>query len=459
MINKFGVNHTSTLITPADSPEDKAAIIIQKYIRGYLARKPFLPRSLFPQYFAQCEKANGPESSSIPQALGGKTRVYLPKKMPEVVLKNSGQEDAIKRFHQMQEVRSILDSQNSTHLIIPKARLCGNFLVEQRLPIKVDSYHNMELYLSRPQIFDEAVREMTRLFSKVYLSDLVGYQIIPLGHIADVEDFVRYDNLPFFIVENEGKKLGKIGLIDLEHIQNGPTSESLEVLVRIFPYHLDIIKEEAEKLHMEIDNASLENAAKRGKKYLQAGFADHLKWLKQKDISTETPPQPFEVNKERITKLKVLVEEELLKLNRGENNHYKRIGYQFTPLKNFFIEDPKKAAKEHAECIVLKIIANIKSQIEKQQEEKNKKPISESELVSFRSLIIKRLKLYEGVDKLIKISPNAQFNIDFWEICEAKNISEQLIYVVIQELVNGGELFFFDPAYYTNAHCLCWLRY
>ncbi|MCP5506293.1 MAG: IQ calmodulin-binding motif-containing protein [Chlamydiales bacterium] len=269
-----------------NTPKDKAAATIQKHFRGYLARKPHLPSNLYPQYRVQCEKVKGPESHSIPQADGGKTTVYLPQEMPGVVLKSSGRKDAITRFHQMQEIRSILNSQNSSHLIIPKANLCKEFLVEERLPINVDSYHNMGLYLSQPELFDEAVRELTRLFSRVYLSDLVSYQLNPLGHIAGVEDFVRYDNLPMYVVEENGKKKGKIGLIDLEHMQKDPNSQDLETLVRIFPLHLNVIKNEANKLNMKVNKGSLDASAEMGRKYLQVGFIDHLNWLKQKGVST-----------------------------------------------------------------------------------------------------------------------------------------------------------------------------
>ena len=137
--------------------KDEAATIIQKNIRGYFARKPYLPSNLNPQYRAQCNRATGCDSVSMPQAQGGRTRVYLPQELPMVVLKDSGRKEAITRFHQMQEVRSILNSQKSSHLIIPKARLCQNFIVEQRLPINADSYHNMWLYLSQSQLFDDAV--------------------------------------------------------------------------------------------------------------------------------------------------------------------------------------------------------------------------------------------------------------------------------------------------------------
>ncbi len=99
----------------------------------------------------------------------------------------------------MQEVRSILGSQKSSHLIIPEANLCEDVLVEKRLPINVDSYANMELYLSNSKLFDEPVRELTRLFSRIHIRGLVTQERDPLGHIDGVEDFVCYDNLPFQI--------------------------------------------------------------------------------------------------------------------------------------------------------------------------------------------------------------------------------------------------------------------
>ena len=227
------------------TPKDLAATVFQKNIRGFLARKPLLSSDLYPKYNAECVTATGPDSDLIPQAPEGKTRVYLPKAMPEVVLKKSGREKAIERFHQMQEVRSILEAQRSSHLIIPKANLCQEFLVEERLPINADDFHNMGLYLSHPELFDEAVREMVRLFSKIYLSDLLGGKHDFLGRIEGVGEGVRYDNLPLFIEEENGKRVGKIGLIDLESLNNEPSYRGLATLARIFLHDLSIIKEEA----------------------------------------------------------------------------------------------------------------------------------------------------------------------------------------------------------------------
>ncbi len=240
----------------------ESAITIQRHVRGHLARKPFLPhRLLYRDYSALCEKAKGPESHSMPRALGGRTKVYLPIEMPEIALKDLGQKKAIQRFHQMREVRSVLDSQKSSHLVIPKAKLCGDFLIEQRLPIKGTIYHNLRLYNSQPEIFDGAVRDMVRLFSKMYLSGLIDK-----GRYK-----IRYDNLPFYVEKRGGKEEVLIGLIDLERIRSELPNHRLEVLAIIFPFHLDLIKKEAQDLGMTVDDALLDIACQIGKSFLLKG--------------------------------------------------------------------------------------------------------------------------------------------------------------------------------------------
>jgi hypothetical protein len=448
-------------VSPLDNAENKvAATTIQKYFRGSLARKPCLPCNLYTEYKVQCDRVNGPQSKLIPQAQGGKTRVYLPLEMPGVVLKRSGKKDAITRFHQMQEVRSILDSQNSSHLIIPKARLCQDFLVEERLPINVNKYHNMGLYLSDPTLFDDAVRELTRLFSKLYLSDLVNNNYNPLTDIDGVEDYVRYDNLPLYLVEEGEKRVGKIGLIDLEHTEKSPNPKGLETLVRIFPFHLDLIKEEASLLEMEVKEPSLEVSAERGRKYLQVGFIDHLKWLKAKDVSAEISSKDFQVSPERSIELTTLLEQELLKLNQGVNDYFTRRGIMDKPQNNFFIGNPEEIARELAENITPLILSNMKAILEENQNKELSKisvgDIPESDLVRLRSPIIKRPELYKDVVDLINSNEKIKFKNTF--IGEQRDIAEQLTYIIMEELVKSGEIFHFDPTYLLPNE-VCLIRY
>lgn len=437
--------------------KDKAAATIQKYVRGYLARKPYLPTNLYSQYYALCQRVKATESHSIPHALAGKTKVYLPQEMPLIVLKDSGRKQAITRFHQMQNVRSILNLQNSSHLIIPKASLCQDFIIEQRLPINPDSFHNMGLYLSEPQMFDEAVREFTRLFSKIYLDDLLDNQSHAYGRIRGIKDFVRYDNIPLYIVEEKGKKEGKIGLIDLERLYGRPHYDALVTLARIFPLHLDVIKDEASKLKMEIDESLLEASAKSGKKYLQVSYTDHVKWLEQKGVLSGGSCESFQISSERERELTTLLEEELLKLNQGVSQISAERQYFDKPQKNFFTENPEKMAKELAASILPLFINNIKAIIEKSQNKQSGTEMTDSQLVSLRSPIINRSELYKGVKSLILENEKIKFEISGNN--EIEQIAIQLTSVFMYALEDGGELFYFDPGYYKNWYDLCWIRF
>lgn len=438
------------------SLENQAAATIQKYIRAHLARKPLLSLD-YTQYLLQCEKAKKP-GSGMSQAEGGNTTVYLPEETPDVVLKKSGRREAIKRFHQMQSVRTILDAQNSSHLIIPKASLCQEFLVEERLPINIDTFHNMHLYLTQPELFDEAVRELTRLFSNVYLTDLISRGRHPLGHLPGVEDEVRYDNLPLYIVKRNGKKEGCIGLIDLEQ-QNKPCSRGFEDLARIFPFHVDIIKEEADKSTIMISKKSLKNEMKKGKRFLQLGFTDHINWLKQKetfDLKPISDLKPFEVSPQRMHELTSILERKLLDFNKGL---FDPSVWTKAP-QDFLIGNPEVTCKELAPIISSLIIGNVRVLIEKELNKQLSKPsglnLTEAELVSLRSPVVDRLKLFNGVDKLILKSTKTELG---WYNYNVHEIAQQLACTMMIELVRGGEIFFWDPAFYTGGHDWCWIRY
>jgi hypothetical protein len=437
----------------SQSPENKAATVIQKHFRGYRARKAHLPNGLYKNYAVQYQKID----TLTPKAKQGNTRVYLPKEMPQIVFKQSGRENGIKRFHQMQFVRSILASQKSTHLIIPKANLFNDYLVEERLPINTDSFYNMEIYLSKPHLFDQAVREMTGLFSKIYLSDLLGYRA-PIGNIPNGEGSVRYDNIPLYLVEKNGKKEGKIGLIDLEHLESTPRRGSgLQTLVKIFPLHLDLIKKEATQLNIEFKEELLNQAANNGKTFLKVAFEDHIKWLKEKGVSTDTVFEPFELSLERTEHLKTLVKNELMRLNQGINPIFSKKGIAGLPQKDFFIGDSETLSQELAEKITPLILNNIKKTLQDNRKNFQNEEMKDLNLVNARSIVCHRASFYEEVKPFF--SENEQIVFKEFSFFEIQDISEQLTLVIAEELVKGGELFAFDPAFYTQGHNLCWIRY
>lgn len=443
------------------NPTEKAACVFQKHFRGKQTRKGLLPRNLFPAYRSQCHTASEP-NSKMKKALAGNTPVYLPQDMPGVVLKNSGKWSAIKRFHEMQLVRGILESQRSSHLVIPKARLCKDFLVEERLPINIANFHNMDLYINNPQLFDEPVREMTRLFSRGYLSDLLQYRPSPLGRIPGSLGIVRYDNIPFYLVEKSGKQEARIGLIDLEHfgLKKAGDPKDLWDLVRVFPYHLNIIQEEAQKLNYKITaDLKLEHAATEGRQFLKGGYIDHLEWLRKKNLS-KMIPTALQITPSRVSDLINLVEKTLLELDQEMSKYWDL--RQWDPefiKKPVFNENSKEILKKIAPQILNLMIANLNSAIGKwhTMNESSEKHLAESQVVHLRSPIIERSQIFEGVVELM----TKNLNTDLARRCEhaQEAIGEIFLSVIFNELKNGGELFYFDPAYYTNFQGICWVRY
>lgn len=387
-----------------------------------------------------CAKALGPESEAIPQADAGKTKVFLPLEMPHLVLKYS-RDQVASRLDLTTHMRARLNRLQCPDLVVPRAFARGDFLVEERLPITTDSYANMAIYLSNIRLFDAPVRQMTRLFSEVYLSDLlVSSSSNPLGHIEGVNNYVRYDNLPLYVVDNKAK----FGLIDLEHIQyRKDHPEALPTLARIFPLHLDIIKDEAQKLGMKIDHEVLNKASEKGKKYLQFGYTDHLEWIKKKS-------EIIEISEERMKAISKVVEQELLKLDRGENEIANRIGYKLNVGKDFLV-NPEEAAKELAPVVAQKIIESLKREISATEKV--------SDLVSFRSPRLERPKLYKDALEVMRKNEKVLYNNMGGIYFERGYAGDQLAFVVLQELQKGGEIFYHDPAHYTGGRELCWVRY
>lgn len=400
--------------------EQLAATTIQKYFRGHLARKAHLKRSkqapdavLYKTYAMQCQK-----TTTFPRALGGKTPVYLPKDMPSVILKRSGRREAIARFHQMQQVRSVLSKQNTTHLKIPRANLCQNFLVEERLPIRASSIHNMGVYALQPELFDEAVREMTRFFSVLHLGDLIGRDRGWFGDIEGINDQVRYDNLPLYIVEKNGKKEGMIGLIDLEQSGDGPSPDALAELARIFPYHVDVIQDEARRLNLPIDEQAIKSAADKGKKYLDVAFNEHRQWLEKKKVSTLRNSQAFSVGPQTTEKLVERVKKELL----------------------FIHPELKVTQEDELANLVEEIINLMKSRMDTAQQERHDiadGELSSCELVDMRNVGILLFPLTTSISELLAKNTNIQ------EISLDTNVDveRRLISAILDELEKSADIF------------------
>ncbi len=444
------------------NPEE-VATFIQSVIRGHFVRKSYLPNHLFPRYNDLCAEKNDVQRNLMPRAINGKTAVFLPKEMPAVILKASGRANANRRFHQMQEVRAVLKEQKSDCLVIPRANLCKNFLVEQRLPVNGDIFYNIELYLSNYKLFDKAVREFTRLSSKIYICDLLVPNNHPLAHIPDVEGIVRYDNLPFYIVNENGKQEGRLGLIDLEGInvkkEVALDSAELARLIRIFPYHKEVIIEEALKLNVKIDMDLLNASQINGEKYLWAVFVDHMQWLKEKKISTENSSSDF-LGEDSIDKERIVEDIKNFFLHRIFQNPTKEMFQHLTfgnvKLKKLNEETP--IAQEFAEKMTDIILHNLRVQIKLHQERelKNSQTItSNSQLVKFRSPVLNRETLYGNALSLLAPIEHRLF----MQRLNAVSAAEVVTWRIMRILKETGKIFNFDPGLYGGEDRCCWIRY
>lgn len=223
-----------------------AATKLQSFIRGRHAqdKETVLKRTYLPP--AQMEDAksrcNGSWSKED-RALNGKSTVYLPKES-SYVYKRINADMAENRLMSMEQAHEICERSGYRDLVIPQARGYGEFLIEKKLPFNQNSYTHMKLYAENHDKFDNAVTEFMGFLCQSYLCDII-----------DEHGLGRYDNVPLYIEDGQGK----IGLIDLEQfypvvgeVEDWLFARCLDA-VRLFPFHLDQIMEVAKKIDPAIE--------------------------------------------------------------------------------------------------------------------------------------------------------------------------------------------------------------
>jgi len=428
-----------------------AAIVVQKYFKGNKCRESFLPTKLFPSYFKLCKSEFRDKLKEMPRAVGGgaNANVYLPEEVPEVVLKEFKKKKHHHiRFYTMQFIRKLLNAQKSLNLIIPEAFPCNGILVEERLPVSGSMYKNMELYYSNPELFDDAVGEMTRLFSEIYIDDFVSYRNSTLCSIGDgLNAMPIYDNLPFSIKEKNGKKVGKINLVDLEHdhIEFRASKKAVPTLIMLFPKHSNTIIKEAKRLKMDFDNGKVEKAKKLGSKILDLGYVKYVEWLESKQVYPGSPIQRLEISGEIMEKLQDKTTKEILKLNQGINSLTKQRhgNNNIQSSKDFLVGDNVyDVAKDISKKAVACTIEYIQDEINKVKEiVTTKKQFLKSYPADERTMKMECVNFNFKVCKLFRDKEKVDSsNFDFAETSE---MASQVIICICDELVKNGVLFDF----------------
>lgn len=270
---------------------EKMACKIQGAFRAYregkkvrkeqapLMNQHFLPKEVR----AQVKTFLADPKAAAPKASDGKTRVFFPKNLPDIVLKLS-KDRSYKRLCQMGFVRQICKKDNLPDLVIPGVRLYRDqkrdvLLIEQRLPIRVAPLEQLKLYTEHSEQFTPAIRQFVYLALTQGISDLIGITVLKKRHGEP-----RYDNFTLFI-DKDG--LFKIALVDLESIKKEKKIyiNLLAALIYIFPLHFDEILDEAKKIGVteaQLAELDLEEARTRGNYYIKIRYTDFLSYLQKK---------------------------------------------------------------------------------------------------------------------------------------------------------------------------------
>lgn len=464
---------------PISREREKAAQLIQKHVRGHLVRKSFLPSSLYERYRPLLMRLKETNFEGVDRASCGSTSVYFPREMPEVIFKASGEARAVTRWNQMERVRSILREQGSSHLVVPRANLCESFLIEERLPIAQSVFDSMECYLAQPRAFDLTVREATRLFSRVYLDDLLGGKSIGWNHLSRDQLSIRYDNFPLYL-EAKGPVIeGKIGLIDLESIEDTEDpQEALCILARIFPLHIEMITEEARKLGMNFDESKLQEASEAGREYLENGFSGHKDLLERKGITFQNFDSPFQVSRERLPGI---IEKVFAKLTQqcplfGGMSWHQRSFWNLDFLDSQYnlkdewpcvpSELPKDQFKAFLDQAIPMAIEHIGVIIRLAQNATKESPTfhgvhSFGDVLKFRSPKVSFKGLYAQSVYPVRLPENPvvsliRSTLRMSDHEKAREFSKWIVCSIMDVLVEGGDIFLFDQ---DTGYDDCWVRY
>ncbi len=425
--------------------KSKAAIKIQSVYRGHLARvevekvrEHILSYDLFQK--AKPYVNNPSNLQGVPRAANGKTRVYLPKELP-IALKMSGFPGNQMRFDKMRQARDICKKSGYKHLVIPKARVYGNFIVESRLPIATHrTKEHIGFYIENREQFTNAVEEFTGFLCQSSFYDITGGDHRDPYVTLSKTPLGRYDNIPLYIEENQGK----IGLIDLERFFPG-CSKQQEAwcffrccdAVHLFPYHFEEIMNVAKKFDSNIEafRENLEQERDETLKRFKIAYENHLDFVRGKGITLENPTAFERLNSLRLEEVKKVIATEILKEK------------DMVWFREFLGEKPDETLicfNEKAFPKILDMVYNIINYILKYNLESEKKPLSTNlQLLSIRTLTfstghVRYKEFIKSAPKLIEI---------FADEDEAEGITGLVLDIILKELERGKEIAYYNPSF------------
>jgi IQ calmodulin-binding motif len=431
-----------------EKQKSAAALKIQSVWRGYSgrakaekAKKQLLSFALLGKSKSYIDTPSNLQD--VPKASSGKTFVYLPKELP-IVLKQSGSPANQERFDKMQQGRKICEENGYENLIIPKARVYRNFIIESRLPItEHDTKRQIGFYIENRDRFTKAVEEFTGFLCQSRFNDITGngrdpYQTLsktPLG---------RYDNIALYV---EGDQ-GKIGLIDLEQFTpeyNRWCFFKCRDAVHLFPYHLDEIMSVAKRFdsNIEAHRGELERERDEALKGFKLIYEDHLSFIKEKKITFENPSVNIGVSFVKKEKIK----EAMIGLIRKE--------HEDTWYKNCLGEQPEEVIALFGKSFpkILDLITDALSKVVMRKIERTKENISTyNQLLFCRTLCISRGSPFYNF--LIKEVRSELQMMKLEEEWEKNGFASLIMNGVFEELAKEREIAYFNPRFDNDDLCI-----
>jgi len=408
------------------------------------ASEPMLSEALFERAKSYIDR---PESlERIPRACSGKTPVYLLREWP-IVLKRSGSPANQKRFDQMTQARDICERNGYEHLVVPKARVYRDFIIENRLPITMGTIkEQIGLYVENREQFAEAVKEFTGLMCQSSLSDITGAKGSPYQKLSKTP-VGRYDNVALYLEEGQGK----IGLIDLERFRPECIKKDVDwcfnkcrTLIYLFPYHFDEIMSVAQQFDPQIRwyHKPLKAARDDTLQLFKLAYEDHLDLIRNQGIGLENPTLFKKLGRDRIEELKEVIEKELRSLHKGPM------------FKGCLGEIPEQTLISFNEEVVsqfleatYKLLNNIM--------ESNRAGVDISnnlELVLCRTLIFDNDD--DSYQEFIESNSKLLLKMLIIENHKSNNLAHRLLHIILSELEKGKEIAYYEPLW-EGAPRLC----
>lgn len=432
------------------SNKEKAVVTLQRVIRSHCERvrveqriKPLISHALLEK--AKTYIDNPSSLNNVRKAPSGKTTVYLLNDLP-IVLKASGSPANQNRFNQMQQARKLCEQNNYQHLVIPKARLYKDFIVESRLPIKMlGTKRQMGLYSENRAAFTGVVKEFTGFLCQSSFYDIVGGSYDPYGVLSKTP-LGRYDNIALYL---EGDQ-GKIGLIDLERFEPNCKKWQKEWCffkcrdaVHLFPYHLDDIMAVARNFDPNIEqyrNVLVQQRDEALKRF-KIAYEDHRDFAIKKKISFDNPLAFEKLSPEREAQLKKVIEADLRR--RNAYNHI--LGDK--------PEDTLVSFNKKALPVILNAVYNL---INKQLKYNFKDCQDEGPISSYIQLLSLRTIIFDYTHRQFENETSSSIEMLKIQKSMKRSFLNELLVLILKEFEKGKEIAYFNPDFgYGGYSKLC----